>query len=189
MTVTDAKLAYRTRHLTFDQLDLRLGSSRIGSLDHHPDGWQSLIGARRCRYAESHWFGNPGCYEVFIVGLNDAGAGHFERPADYRPLVAGRLDREQGYKPTSFDPLPASLRAQRDLTTANTLTILGPAAAAELADLAPVDQDRVRLLRDERTARRNRRWLRRLMRDAARQLPTLPTDPADVPGNPGQAEA
>jgi hypothetical protein len=60
ITVTDPKFRFRSGHLMFDRLDIQLGTARFGDVDHPPDGWQSLTGARRFSYAESHWVRQPG---------------------------------------------------------------------------------------------------------------------------------
>lgn len=38
-----------------------------------PDGARSWLGANRFHFSESYYFGNPGSYQTYILGLNQAG--------------------------------------------------------------------------------------------------------------------
>lgn len=70
---------------------VRLGRTRLSALpapsadDNGP--WPTL-GARRFCYAEQHFFGNPGGYRTWVLGVSDSG-----RPA-LLPLIA-----QSGRKP------------------------------------------------------------------------------------------
>ena len=105
---------------------------RFGDLANSPDGWLSRVGARRFAYAKSHYFGNPGSYQVYVLAFNDIGTGDcrppppFADPADPRSWSGGRLRPDAGSRPTFEEPLPAWLQSARDRTTVNTLTVLGP---------------------------------------------------------------
>jgi len=177
----------RTRHLTFDTLDVRLGATRFRALAHAPDGWLSPTGGRRSAYAESHWFGNPGSYQVYVLGYNDAGTGHYKMPppltigatANAPHVMGGRLRPETGSRP-SWDPLPVWLQPAHDKTTVNTLTVLGPVGDVTIQGWPGVDGDVVRLLRQaftNREIRQRRRAHRKAMRRAPAPAPELADDP------------
>jgi hypothetical protein len=188
VTVTDPRFRYRTRHLTNEQIDLRLGSARFSDLRHDPDGWVSRTGARRFAYAESHWFGNPGNYQPFVLSYNDAGAGHYEIPHHGGPVEhsGGRLRAENDYRPAPFEPLPSWLEPARGQTTVNTLTVIGAGAPRCLVRIAGVNADEVRTLRDSRTARRNRARLRRIQRDLRRKADNPGSEAEQIPAGPGE---
>ncbi len=166
--------------------------TRFGALAHAPDGWLSRTGARRFAYAESHWFGNPGGYQVYVLGYNDAGTGHYEMPppltigaaANAPQVSGGRLCPETGSRP-SWDQLPGWLQPPRDKTTVNTLTVLGPGGDVAITQGWPgVDGDLVRLLRQaftNREIRQRRRAHRRAMRRAPAPAPELADDLDPVP--------
>ncbi len=123
-------------------------------------------------YAESHWFGNPGNYQALVLSYNDAGTGHFEPPHDPGLITehsAGRLQAERDYKPEPFTEIPDWLRPARNKTTVNTLTVLGAWTPNYLAAITGVNGDQVRVLRDPRTARKQRKRLRRLHREIDRE--------------------
>ncbi|WP_070017469.1 ETEC_3214 domain-containing protein [Streptomyces nanshensis] len=54
---------------------IRLGRSRLSSLPHSevdgPPLW--AVGAQQYSYSESHYFGRPGGYRTWVVGVSDAG--------------------------------------------------------------------------------------------------------------------
>jgi hypothetical protein len=82
---------------------------------------------------------------------------------------AGRLRAEREYKPEPFTKIPDWLRPARDKTTVNTLTVLGAWAPNYLAAITGVDGDQVRVLRDPRTARKQRKRMRRFRREIDRE--------------------
>jgi hypothetical protein len=192
ITVTDPRFRFRSGHLMFDQLDIQLGAARFGDVDHPPDGWQSLTGARRSSYAESHYFGNPGSYQVYVLAYNDIGTGSYVTPPPFdvpdllnpRHWTDGRLCPETGSQPNwdplcGLEPLPAWLRRARDQTTVNTLTVLAPMGDVAIIQRWPgVAGETVRLLRRATETRRTRR-LGRKVRKAVRR-PIAP-DPAAEP--------
>lgn len=189
ITVTDPKFRFGTGHLMFDRLDIQLGAARFGDLGHQPDGWLSRTLARRFAYAESHYFGNPGSYQVYVLGYNDIGIGHYQLPpsfkvpdlSDPRHWSGGRLSPETGSRP-DWEPLPEWLQPARDQTTVNTLTVLGLGGDVTTIQAWPgVDGDTVRLLRqalDTPAARRLRRKTRKQMERAMERAPDV-ADQAD----------
>jgi hypothetical protein len=52
---------------------IKLGKSRVAELDHAPLRHWARLGARRYAYAEQHYFGNPGHYLHWFVGVLDIG--------------------------------------------------------------------------------------------------------------------
>lgn len=108
ITVTDRRFAFRTRELTNNNLDIRLGHTRFSDIPDHPDGYRIWWGANRSLHAESHYFGNPGNYQIYVVARNDAGAGQASITSD--DPAAGTW--ESGRLRTGL-PSPAAARATR----------------------------------------------------------------------------
>jgi hypothetical protein len=171
-------------------LPVRLGLTPFSDVRHDPDGWMSRTGARRFAYAESHWFGNPGNYQPFVLSYNDAGTGHYHIPRHEGPVEhsGGRLRAEDDYCPAPFEPLPGWLQSARGRTTVNTLTVIGAGAPRCLAGIAGVNADEVRTLRDRRAARGNRR-LRGIQREIRREAAALDAEGEPTTTEPGEAPA
>ncbi|MFD9787828.1 ETEC_3214 domain-containing protein [[Kitasatospora] papulosa] len=62
---------FRPRLLVGDTL-VKLGKTRINALPKPEQSWP-WVGARRFTYIESFYFGNPGGYRTWYVGINDIG--------------------------------------------------------------------------------------------------------------------
>lgn len=173
ITVTDPRLGFRTRDLTFRGLDVRLGQSRFSDLRTwvSPDGRSLRIGAHNHEYAESYWFGNPGNYQRYVISANEIGSGGFgfsiERhgPSFVRSgvLEIGDPHPRDG---RDFDPDAAYALQFRAETTINTLTILGPLRQpADLVEPRGPASNHVRvLLPGRREQRQIRRRAKKLMR-------------------------
>ena len=54
-------------------LKVTLGRDTFASVGTDPVSRGGYVGARRFHYWESHYLGNPGLYQTYIVSLNDAG--------------------------------------------------------------------------------------------------------------------
>lgn len=54
-------------------LKVTLGRDTFASVGTDPVSRGGYLGARRFHYWESHYLGNPGLYQTYIVSLNDAG--------------------------------------------------------------------------------------------------------------------
>jgi hypothetical protein len=66
--------------------NVELNKSHFADLESMPLGVRWEVGARRFRFVESYYFGNPGHYQRYLVGYNDAGVGavHVD---DKRPRI------------------------------------------------------------------------------------------------------
>lgn len=150
ITVTDERFAFRTRHLTFGNLDVHLGRSTFGDVDAPAAGTQFSLGARRFACARAYYFGNPGGYQHYVLAHNDAGTGEWSVPPDL-PGSGGWADGVLR-PPDTHDPggagdvPPPWLEPALAGATVNTLAVVGPGARAPVG-WAGVDMDVVRLLR------------------------------------------
>ena len=127
VTVTDPRFHFQIRDLTFGNLEAKIGHNRFSEIKAHPEGTSLSIGAHTHEYSESYWFGNPGCYQHFVLSHNDAGTGSFG-VAKILWFADGVL--ESGDQPPPEFPEQQWFRAQ---TVVNTLTVLGAGAMAQLA--------------------------------------------------------
>ncbi|MFD7980196.1 ETEC_3214 domain-containing protein [Streptomyces sp. NPDC059071] len=143
---------------------IRLGKTTFSALDDAMSYWARL-GARRFTYLEQHFFGNPGGYRDWYVGVNDIG---------YRPVAP------LGADPEGTLPEPTR-KAYQKVATINTVLIgfITPYEEVDSAELFTnafgPDQDTVRLTEtgmrvfDGPLLRvldkvRDRRWTRRQKR-------------------------
>lgn len=107
ITVTDPRFRFRTRELTGNNLDIRLGHTRFSSIAYKPDGYRIWWGANRSLHAESYYFGNPGNYQIYVVARNDAGIGQSSVVSD--DPTAGTW--ENGRLRTGLTPPAAAMAA------------------------------------------------------------------------------
>lgn len=118
---------------------IRLGKSPLSDLG-QPQYHRAWLGSRRFGYLEEHYFGNPGGYRSWYVGVNDTGL----RPVAPR---LGDIEPEANLLPEQ------KLNAYRATATINTVVISGVALYEELQEANfsffgtafGVDQDLVRL--------------------------------------------
>jgi hypothetical protein len=136
--ITTTSWWFRPRLLVGDRR-IRLGKSRLSDLN-WPEEHRAWLGNRRFGYLEEHFFGNPGGYRSWYVGVNDIG---------YRP-VAPMLDWDDAE--TELNRMPDRKRdAYRSKALVNTVVISGVALYEELQKgrffgmSLGVDQDVVRL--------------------------------------------
>jgi hypothetical protein len=54
---------------------IRLLATSFAEITEQPLRTHSCIGARRIRYSERYYFGNPGAYQTYLLAYNDAGVG------------------------------------------------------------------------------------------------------------------
>lgn len=152
ITVTDRHFRFRTRDLTFGQLDIRLGHDRFDALNHQPTATRLVRAARRYHYAESHWYGNPGGYQTYVLAAIDSGIG-WHRAAHAQP--AGRAWATKGFQTTSGPILPVENEVPEDLAVwrrglrVDTLRVIGPThlSGTLVSEWPGADLDQVRLLR------------------------------------------
>ncbi|MET8184041.1 ETEC_3214 domain-containing protein [Streptomyces sp. NPDC005336] len=119
--------------LSVGPYEVRLGRTRLSALPvTQPDDegpWPEL-GARRFSYAEQHFFGNPGGYRTWVVGVSDTGV-----PAE-APIDCSSWG-------------PEELAAYRERAIINSVLVTG-STPIDLSTVMPYgiapDHDRVRLL-------------------------------------------
>jgi hypothetical protein len=183
ITVTDDRFRFRTRDLTFDLVQLRLGKSRFASLDRLPsDGYQVSLGARRFSYVEAHSFGNPGAYQQYLLAYNDSGIGtHAIGLVHQLGLIGQRsgVFADDGSATAGGSAHVAQLDEFRQKTVVNTLTVVAGLARPDLCKImsAGVDMDHVRVFRPSgsqrrRQRRRGRKIMRQLKRVQAKRRET-----------------
>jgi hypothetical protein len=151
---------------------IRLGKTTFAPLTDTGEH-SAWLGNRRFGYREHHYFGKPGGYRSWYVGVNDIGC-------DALPLSLEWFDGEDDTR-----LLPESRAAYRGSAPINTVVVSGNVAYEELEDgrffgtSLGVDQDLVRLadpefhvldsrvsrvhrrLREWRGRRHHRRWEKR----------------------------
>ncbi|MFC9131879.1 ETEC_3214 domain-containing protein [Streptomyces sp. NPDC057099] len=143
---------------------IRLGKTSFAILD-DTDEHRARLGNRRFGYMESHYFGNPGGYRSWYVGVNDIGYNAV-------PLSLDWFDEEDTSRTRLLPEMRAAYRASAPI---NTVVVSGIASYEEVEDGSffgtslGVDQDLVRLadpefhVLDSRVSRvhqrlRERRW-------------------------------
>ncbi|MEU8893940.1 ETEC_3214 domain-containing protein [Streptomyces sp. NPDC048442] len=140
--ITTTSWWFRPRVLVGDTR-VRLGKSLLSDL-YRPDEYRAWLGNRRFGYLEEHFFGNPGGYRRWYVGVNDIG---------YQP-VAPVLDWDDAE--TEANRMPDRKRDEyRAKAPINTIVVSGVALYEELQKgqffgiSLGVDQDLVRLAEPE----------------------------------------
>lgn len=141
---------------------IRLGKTSFAALG-EPGEHRAWLGSRRFGYREHHYFGNPGGYRSWYVGVNDIGYSAV-------PPSLGWFDDEDDSRTRLLPDRQAAYRASAPI---NTVVVSGTAPYEEVQDGSffggslGVDQDMVRLADPEyqvidsrisRTHRRIRAW-------------------------------
>ncbi|MGW4994878.1 ETEC_3214 domain-containing protein [Streptomyces mirabilis] len=140
--ITTTSWWFRPRVL-IDQTLIRLGTSPLATLG-KPENHRAWLGNRRYGYLEDHYFGNPGGYRRWYVGVNDFGYNAVPPPPDW-------LEIDDEGNPRL---LPDKEDAYRANVPINTI-VISIALYEELQDgrlfgiSLGVDQDLVRLTRPE----------------------------------------
>jgi hypothetical protein len=132
------------------RLDVQLGVTRFADLG-SPAAITANLGARRFAYNESYTFGNPGRYQEFIVGWNDAGVATVDRESFVRLFGddgAGELQLWDYFDDEDTGTLTAEVAAFRSTSAPNTFTVIAPTGIGDLDAVAHSgpDQDHVRTL-------------------------------------------
>ncbi len=142
--------------ITGEVLQIRLGKTKFAEIESFakPGGIVSSLGARRIHYYEDYYFGNPGNYQTFIFGINDAGyLDHGHPPTPYQPALSVK---------------DAEVKEFRERSVINTYTITAPLLSAKDAGggfwFGP-DYDQVRIVEgvSKRIGKRELRRLRRIV--------------------------
>ncbi|TJZ95183.1 ETEC_3214 domain-containing protein [Actinacidiphila oryziradicis] len=130
-----------TRKITLGKSTLTDVSAGIAQQDSY-----AAVGARRFAYAETHYFGNPGGYRTWAVGVSDSGR-HAARSAP-----AGLNDAEGNSD-------PERLAAYRASAAINSVLVIGM-SGIDIASFLPyaigLGHDKVRLLDERMTRARGR---------------------------------
>ncbi|KOV57566.1 ETEC_3214 domain-containing protein [Streptomyces sp. MMG1121] len=163
--ITTTSWWFRPRVL-IDQTQIRLGKTVFAVLNDTSEH-RAWLGNRRFGYLESHYFGNPGGYRWWYVGVNDMGYN----------AVPLSLDWFDDKDDSRIRLLPDRRDAYRASAPINTVVVSSTALYEELQDGSffgislGVDQDLVRLADPEfhvldsrisRAQRRIREWRWRL---------------------------
>jgi hypothetical protein len=155
--ITTISWWFRPRVLIGDTR-IRLGKTTFAALD-DPGEHSAWLGNRRFGYRENHYFGNPGGYRSWYIGVNDIGYN----------AVPPALDWFDDADDTRTQLLPARQAAYRASAPVNTVVISGTAPYEEVQDgtffgtSLGADQDMVRLadpeyqVIDSRISRAHRR--------------------------------
>lgn len=186
ITITDPRYTLRTHNLTGNMLDIRLGRAHFSDVPHDPDGYRITRGANRHGHAESHYYGNPGNYQTYVLAHNDAGSGPFHITAD-DPLAgnwaAGRLSQEPDARPSWEDQPPLWVQQAREHTAINTLLIAAPTGGDQPKALTlgwiGADYGTVRVLptpQQRKQLRQHRKIMRKINKMAIPET-TTPTEP------------
>lgn len=119
ITISNRRLHYRTKHLTFGFLNVKLGKSKFRNRGRDFSGERCWIGGRTVGYQRHYYLGNPGGYQDYWLSYNMSGAGGITLPDAEGGIsrASGTLRVDGSDSPS--DPINASG------ITVNTLTVLG----------------------------------------------------------------
>lgn len=147
---------------------VQLNKSNFADVDSSPSGVRWEVGARRFRVVESYNFANPGCYQRYLVGYNDAGIGAVH--VDYKrlPVASGDLV-PRSEESSALQDQPAvedyalTIRAERSGTVVNTFGVMRPYSGDTETELLRLwglgpDREYIRVLNS--TAARLPSWWR-----------------------------
>lgn len=127
ITISNPRLHYRTKRLTFGFLNVKLGKSKFGDRGSDVSGERCWIGARTVGYQRHYYLGNPGGYQDYWLSHNMSGAGVFALPD-----AEGGMSRASGTLCVDgSDSLQASDPINASGITVNTLTVLGLAGSRD----------------------------------------------------------
>jgi hypothetical protein len=155
VTITDKKFRLPLETLTQYQISATLPCLMAEIGTHSMQGRRLVLAARRFGYIEQHYFGNPGSYQNYFVGFNDAGIGgpptvellHRLRLFDY---TEGIFKASPLVQQTALDSEGEKLLAGwREQVIANTIGIAGHDSDMTVVvypSFVGVDQDHVRVL-------------------------------------------
>ncbi len=129
-------------------LKVTLGRDTFASVGTEPGSRGGCVGARRFHYWESHYLGNPGLYQTYIVSLNDAGymGAHGDLVAAIGALSA--LKSEDGLATAAEEEASELLDRFAAETVVNTYSVASdsfPPERLRCMRFGP-DKDRVRVI-------------------------------------------
>lgn len=112
----------KDREVFHPGIDVRLGKTPFSAV-RDPGSARGWLGARRMGYIETHYLGNPGLYQSFVLGINDGGL-------DPNPESLVTLLHKSGFEfvvePGGAIQSVPGLAEFRRLGKPNTLTVIGP---------------------------------------------------------------
>jgi hypothetical protein len=120
-------------------LSIRLGKTHFADAASASASYHAFLGARRFDYWESHYFGYPGRYQSYFLGLSDAG---FLR-------ANSRVDLLRSLSTPSLPDFerPGNLTTFRETAAVNSYGETAPHVDADVMfKLVGVDKDRVRVV-------------------------------------------
>lgn len=123
ITISNPRMHYGTKRLTFGFLKVKLGKSKFSERDGEFSGERYSIGGRDFGYQRHYFFGNPGGYQDYWLSYNRCGAGVFSGPGS-----EGGMFRESGSLCRGSDgssPFGSGDAIDASGITVNTLTVLG----------------------------------------------------------------
>jgi hypothetical protein len=110
------------------EFDFRLGRTTFSEAIEYPGEVKTYLGAHNWGYTETHYGANPGLYQYFVLGVNDAGAGAWGEPQLLYPDGPGADLDWNGDPP--YEEMP-NLVAFRRSAKINTFSIIGPSLSPE----------------------------------------------------------
>ncbi|MDH4164351.1 MAG: hypothetical protein OEW15_16940 [Nitrospirota bacterium] len=116
-----------------------LGKTRFGDFPHTPENITANLGARRIHYHEEYYFGNPGDYQSYFIGVNDSGYVDIDH------------DNMDFFFNKEIDPTDKKVEAFRKKSTINTFFVTFPLGGDEPAlreHLIGPNYDQVRVIPD-----------------------------------------
>ena len=141
ITVTDPKMRYNTRRLTFGCLDVDLGKDMFPTRGLGYEGEHLWVAIRlRHGYVRHYNFREAGAMQFYWLSHNQAGAGKFCDPSGYPDIASGVFKHD--INATDPEPVDSSV------ITANTLTVASPETIHDevrSGDFLAVDESHVRL--------------------------------------------
>ena len=129
-------------------LKVTLGRDTFASVGTGPVSRGGYLGARRFHYWESHYLGNPGLYQTYIVSLNDA--GYMGARGDLVAAIGALsvLESEEGLAAASAEEARELLGRFAAETVVNTYSVASdsfPSERLQCMRFGP-DKDKVRVI-------------------------------------------
>lgn len=128
ITITDARMYYETKGVTFGVVDLRLGKDTFAKA-RPAAGSELAVGARHTTYVRHYESNNPSGFQQYWLAHNIVGAGFIDGAPHASGIYAAGYTAEAKCADGSMGPPPIPRRI-----TANSLTVLSPEAGLDHAE-------------------------------------------------------
>lgn len=153
ITVDDPKFRFSTDSLGHG-LHIILNHDYFDAVD-RPNSARVALGTRRYSYNESHYLGNPGAYQTYVLGCNDVGVSDHDE--------AGLMDMAHNANENVVDLNSESLRVFRASSRPNTFAVIAPNLGDDVAfeGIIGPNMDEVRVLPQFRARKVGRRLIPR----------------------------